>query len=318
MSNIDVICIGAAVVDIPLRPVGPEIFEGESCPIERIAMITGGDALNEAIVISRLGYSSAVMGKIGDDAPGQFILKTCIENDVNTDNLIMDPEVDTAITIALVTEKGERTFVTNRNSSLWKTSVNDLKPEAFNGIKILSMDSIFSHPLLTGSILKDIFFKAKSAGVIVCADMVHPKKNETLEDIKDALNYVDYFFPNYDEAVLLSGEKELNKIAEKFLNCGVKNIVIKIGSRGCYVANKNGFFVSPAVKGTKVIDTIGAGDNFAAGFITALLDGKNLEECAKFANATASISVESEGATAGVKDKNQVIERIENSNPWNC
>ena len=71
MSNekkLDVICLGAAVVDIPLRPVSRDIFDIESYPVDRIAMSVGGDAMNEATIISRLGFKTGIIACIGDDA----------------------------------------------------------------------------------------------------------------------------------------------------------------------------------------------------------------------------------------------------------
>ncbi|WP_258963361.1 PfkB family carbohydrate kinase, partial [Klebsiella pneumoniae] len=61
MENIEVICIGAAIVDIPLQPVSKNIFDVDSYPLERIAMTTGGDAINEATIISRLGHRTALI-----------------------------------------------------------------------------------------------------------------------------------------------------------------------------------------------------------------------------------------------------------------
>ncbi len=79
--------------------------------------------------------------------------------------------------------------------------------------------------------------------------------------------------------------------------------MIKTGKDGCFIKRGDMTMKVPAVAGITAIDTIGAGDNFASGFIAALLEGKNLRECARFANATAAISVLSIGATTGVKQK---------------
>lgn len=65
MDNIEVICIGAAIVDIPLQPVSKNIFDVDSYPLERIAMTTGGDAINEATIISRLGHRTALISRVG-------------------------------------------------------------------------------------------------------------------------------------------------------------------------------------------------------------------------------------------------------------
>ena len=88
--------------------------------------------------------------------------------------------------------------------------------------------------------------------------MVSPRLNEKLEDIKEALGYVDYFFPNFEEACGLTGETEEEKVAEVLYGCGVKNVVMKIGKRGCYIRNAEGSMIVPACKGVTAIDPIGA------------------------------------------------------------
>ena len=128
--------------------------------------------------------------------------------------------------------------------------------------------------------------------------------------LKEALSYVDYFFPNFDEACLMTGETDEAKVADVLYNCGVKNVVMKIGKRGCYIRNADGAMIVPACKGVTAIDTIGAGDNFASGFISAILQGKNIRECGVYANCTAAISVQHTGATSGVQNKEMVEEML--------
>ena len=310
MSNekkLDVICLGAAVVDIPLRPVSRDIFDIESYPVDRIAMSVGGDAMNEATIISRLGFKTGIIACIGDDAAGQFILRSCKKDNIDVEGIKIDPRIDTSMNIGLVTEDGERTFVTNRNGSLWKENIEHVDFEKMKQAKILSLASIFNCPLLDGKTLVEIFKVAEANGMIISADMIKPR----LGEIREALSYVDYFFPNYDEACLLTGETEEAKVADKLFECGVKNVIMKIGKRGCYIRNVSGAMIVPACKGVTAIDTIGAGDNFASGFIAALLQGKNIHECAIYANCTAAISVQHVGATTGVKNKEMVDEMLE-------
>lgn len=305
--QLDVICVGGAVVDIPLRPVDKNIFDIESYPLDCIRMTVGGDAINEAIIISRLGHCCALMSLVGDDPAGLYIINCCKQEGVDTKSLNVKANVDTSINIGLVAADGERTFVTNRNGSLWKTSIDDIDLDRFGDAKILSLASIFNNPLLDGKSLVKIFSKAKESNLIICADMIMPRLGEKLEDIQQALGYVDYFFPNYDEACLLTGETDLEKIADRLLACNVKNVIIKTGKEGCFIkTNKQEVHRVPAIKDITALDTIGAGDNFASGFISALLEGKDLEACARFANATAAISVQSAGATAGVQSREQV------------
>lgn len=302
----DVIIIGAAIVDLPLRPVSKEVFDVVSYPVDGIAMTTGGDALNEATILSRLGLKVKLMSCIGVDVAGAFILSHCRNNGIDIEQIKQDPKIDTSINVGLVAEDGERTFITNRQGSLWKFKMDDLDLSELKEARILSFASIFNNPLFDNASMVKIFSKAKEEGMTICADMVSPRLDEKLEDIKEALSYVDYFFPNFEEASAMSGETDEAKVADTFYNCGVKNVVMKIGKRGCYIRNAEGAIIVPACKGVTAIDTIGAGDNFASGFITALLEGKDIRECGIYANCTAAVSVQYIGATDGVRNKAMV------------
>jgi sugar/nucleoside kinase (ribokinase family) len=248
---------------------------------------------------------------VGKDAVGNFIIEHCQKNGIEYSGVTVKEGIDTSINVGLVTADGERTFVTNRNGSLWKLTIDDLDLTRLGEARLLSFASIFNNPLLDCHAMVAIFKEAKKQDMIICADMIKARLGETLEDIREALGYVDYFFPNYDEACLMTGETELEKIADTFLDCGIKHIIIKTGKKGCYIKSSDGSVLEvPAMKGITAVDTIGAGDNFASGFITAILEGKSLKECAEFANVTASISVQSIGATTGVQNRAQVDERL--------
>lgn len=310
-KKLDAICVGAAIVDIPLQPVSRDMFEIESYPLQQISMTIGGDAINEATVMSRLGHKIGLMSLVGKDAVGNFIIEHCQKNGIDYSGIQVKEGIDTSINVGLVTADGERTFVTNRNGSLWKMTIDDVDLSRLSEARLLSLASIFNNPLLDCRALVSIFREAKRQDMIICADMIKARLGETLDDIREALGYVDYFFPNYEEACLMTGQTELEKIADTFLDCGIKHVVIKTGKKGCYIKSQDQSVLEvPAVQGITAIDTIGAGDNFASGFITAILEGKSLEACAQFANVTASISVQSIGATTGVKNRAQVEERL--------
>lgn len=312
MTKVDVICVGAAIVDIPLYPVGEFIFDHVSYPLDDISMKIGGDAINEATVITRLGNKVSLMSAIGNDGAGLFIQEFAKNNGIITDDLKVDQALTTSLNVGLVREDGERTFVTNRNGSLWKMDLNSINLNNIKDAKVLSLASIFNNPLLDNDALITIFKKAKAEKMIICADMVKSRLGEGLSDISEALSYVDYFFPNYEEAAEITGEYDIDDIANVFLELGVKNIIIKTGKEGCYIKNSEMAKVVPAFKKdpSVKIDTIGAGDNFASGFIAELLNDKSFEECAYFGNAVAAVSIESLGATTGVKSREQVEKMI--------
>lgn len=306
MSSVDVVVMGAAITDVLLQPVDRGIFDIDSYPINQIRMTIGGDAINEATIINRLGHATALQSMVGDDAAGAFILRHCEREGIDASGVSVDPSIDTSINVGLVAADGERTFVTNRNGSLWKTTTAAFDVSKLAGAKLLSYASFFNNPLVTGADLVPIFQEAKQQGLIITADMINPRLGETLDDIREALGYLDWFFPNRAEAAGLTGKESLSDIAQTFLDCGVKNVVIKNGSHGCFVKNADTEFEVDAIHGTQAIDTTGAGDNFVSGFITAILDGMPIEKCACFANATGSLSVRAVGATTGVQNHQMV------------
>lgn len=312
---VDVICVGASVIDIPLQPVNKEVFDCESYPLQQINMAIGGDALNESTIISRLGHKVSLLSMVGKDVAGYYIVDHCMKNKIDTIGIKQREDVDTSINIGLVTEDGERTFITNRNGSLWKTTIDDIDLSLVKNAKLLSYGSFFNNTLLKDKELVKLFKKAKKENMIISADMIKPRNNETFEDIKESLSYVDYFFPNFDEASLMTGKDKIEDVADEILSYGVGCVIIKIGSKGAYIKSKNGYQkIVPALKSITPIDTIGAGDNFASGFITGLLEDKSLEECGKIANITAAISIQSVGATTGVKNRKQVDDVIKKYN----
>ena len=302
----EVICVGAALVDIPLRPVSKAIFQTESYPVEQIRMTVGGDALNEAAILTRLGHQAGLLSMVGEDPAGDFILRFCRENHIATKGIAVESQVDTSINIGLVTDDGERTFITNRNGSLWKLEIHHIQMENFEGARLLSLASFFNAPKLDQAALLPLFTKAKEMKMVICADMIHPRLGETLADIESALSLVDYFFPNYEEARLLTGKNSLPEIAQVFLNTGLGHVLIKIGNQGCYFQDRQEAFTLPAYPDIQAVDTIGAGDNFAAGFLSGLLEGRSHWECALLGNTVASISVQYPGATTGVQNRKQV------------
>nr|WP_122011785.1 carbohydrate kinase family protein [Maliibacterium massiliense] len=302
----EVVCIGYAVVDIPLCPVDVRKLETETCRVEHIRPVVGGDAINESTIIARLGHKVRMVGRLGDDMMGRFILEHCQKNSIDTAYMTVDASSDTPINIALVHPDGERTFVVPQGGARQRFCLEDIDFASFDGAKLLSLASIFVHPQLGNAQLVQIFQQARRRGMMICADMVHSRFGETLSDIREALSYVDYFFPNQEEAQRLTGKTDLDAVADALLDCGVGHVVIKTGRAGCLIKDTAQRLEVPTFSKARRVDTIGAGDNFVAGFIAALLEGKDVYACGRYANAVASVSVEHIGATDGVRSRAQV------------
>ena len=310
----DAVILGPSVVDIPLVPVRAEMLDGGSWPLERIAMQPGGDAVNEAVVLSRLGHAPALVSKVGRDAAGDFLLNALNAEGVDTSCVAREAGLDTGINIVLVREDGERGFITNRNGSLRRLGLNDLLPAldapALRGARIACLASLFVSPLLDLNDTAALFDALRARGLTLCADTTRRKHGETLAEAGDALSRLDYFFPNMEEAALLTGRDDPEAAADALLGCGVKHVAIKLGGRGCLLASAGARCRMAAWPGARPVDTTGAGDTFAAAFIAALLEGRDFIDCGRFASAAASLCVEHPGATGGAWGRADVEKRM--------
>ena len=310
MDNLDVLCVGASVVDIPLRPVDAGVFDRVSHPVDDISMQVGGDALNESIVLARLGARTGLVTAVGDDAAGSFIISRARSEGVDVSRVRIRKGMTTSLNVGLVRPDGERTFITNRNGSLWTTRESDLDVGGpLGSARILAFGSIFNNPLVSGEWMASLFRRARAAGMTVCADMVPSRVGAGLEDIAETLGCVDYFFPNADEAVGLTGAADERRAAAVLVDHGVANVILKMGGRGCLVCSAHATELVPAIR-QRAVDTTGAGDNFVAGYIRALLRGADPVDAAVLANGVAAVSVGALGATAGVRSLAQVEEFI--------
>ena len=298
-------------MDVPLRPVDPSVFSTDSYAIDRIVPTVGGSGANVSTILSRLGVPTKLITLLGKDMLGDFLLDHCRKNGIDTSDIIRSGQVDSPLSIGLVQEDGERSFVVSKSSSTFHFGIQDVNLTALKGAKLLTVASIFIMPQFDDLGLTKLFSTAKQEGLIICADMMKSRSDERIDAIANALTYVDYFFANYEEAAFLTNREDINDITGVLLSAGVKTVIVKMGKNGCHVKNATFCESFSAYCNDKPVDTIGAGDNFAAGFITALLAGKPLADCARFANATAAISVSEAGSTGGVKNKEQVVDFLQ-------
>lgn len=307
----DITVIGAAIIDILAYPVNEDVFSSGSIPMETIKMSFGGDALNETLILSKLGKKVQLISKIGDDEAGQRILGMLMENGISTDSITVRQDLSTGINIVLIDSKGERHFLTNPSSSLRKLDLPDIQPFLNDAAEIVSFASMFVSPMMTISKMKELFSYIKMRGKVLAVDLTKAKNGEKIQDISELLPYIDFIFPNEEEISLLTGEVSPYKNAEILLDMGVKTAVIKCGEKGCVIGDKNGIRTIPAVPVKKCVDTTGAGDTFVSGFLWALSEGYDVTKCAQFACAAASCAVESIGATSDILSFQEVIRRLE-------
>lgn len=305
----DVTVIGPSVIDILAAPFDPEALAKGKRDVDQIRMSFGGDALNESVVLSRMGKKVQLISKIGADEAGRSIRKHLEKEKVSIKHVIVEKGLNTSVNIALVDADGGRKFLTDPHSSQRKLGLEDVLPMLDETAPIVSFASIFISPCFSIEKTEQVFSRIKAAGKTLVSDVTRPKNGETFDDLKVLFPYMDIFVPNDEEIFLLTGEKDPYKNVQMLVDAGVKTAVVKIGKDGCLIGTRDGIVHVPAVAGVKCVDTTGAGDSFAAGLIAGLAEGRSIVDCARLGCAAASCSIEQVGATDGVRSLEQVMER---------
>lgn len=293
----EIVVIGASIIDILARTATPKVFETGSLPMEAIRMSVGGDAANEAAVLSYLGKKVQLETVIGKDRGGDFLKKYFADKQVILPEDSFREDVNTGINIVLIDDAAERHFLTDPKGSLRALEVDHVHMPFPESAKIVCLASVFVFPKVKTKELITIFSQARAQGKIVCADLTKRKNQETLEEMKEAFALVDYLLPNDDEAMLLSGTDSTEAAAEAFFAAGVKHVILKCGRRGCYIRSREFTGYIAPEKTLVPVDTTGAGDSFVAGFLAGLAEERSLTECARLANACGARAVQVVGAT---------------------
>ncbi len=307
----DIACIGILVADVICKPVHKIPERGKLGFIDSVKLYNGGGAMTAAINLKKLGANTAILGKVGEDGLGMFLKGVLDSKKVNTDGLVIDPDVDTSASVVIVDGGGERTFLhcKGSNGAYRLEDVNfdiiaDSNIVFFTGSTL--MDAIDGEP--TAELLK----KCKEMGKITALDLAWDDSGRWMELVGPSLPYVDYFLPSIEEAIELSGETELDKISDVFFKKGAKHVIIKVGKDGCYYREsaESAGKIMPTFPG-KPVDTTGAGDSFCSGFLYGISIGLTIEQACVVGNATGTQCVLSVGATSGAKTYEEICDFIE-------
>jgi len=156
----------------------------------------------------------------------------------------------------------------------------------------------------------ELFSYAKKHGVTTAADYSIGKGDEKVDRnmVSSMFRQTDFILPSYGEASRITAETETCRIIEALQDMGAVNIVLKLGNRGCYLHTKETDKMIEACPAA-VVDTTGAGDCFAAGFLYGLSKGMDVEVCAKLGCAAGSIAVEAVGANTALRNREQMFLR---------
>ena len=316
--------IGNALVDVMTLVEGDYILEEFNLPKGSMQLVdreksegikaathifprtwtSGGSAANTIHGLAMLGADTGFIGSIGRDDTGDFFENDMKKAGVNT--LLIRRNSVTGTAVALITNDSERTFATHLGAAV-ELSADDLKPMLFDGYDILYLEGylINNFPLIEMACRT-----AKENNMLVALDLAsYNVVEENIIAFKNIVEaYVDILFANEQESKAFTGNEPNEALI--VLSGIAKTVILKLGAEGSWLRNSNELIKVTAFP-VNCIDTTGAGDLYAAGFLFGLAKGMNLERCGIIGSLMAGKVIEIVGARMNREKFNEIKKEIE-------
>ncbi|GGO76503.1 carbohydrate kinase family protein [Nonomuraea cavernae] len=269
MTGGGLLVIGDVITDV-VAIHGAPVLAGTDTAAD-IALRPGGSGANTAAWAAHLGADVRLLARLGYDS-SEWHTTELVRTGVRP-HVRVDPAHPTAVVIAMVDGSGERSMLTNRGAG-GRISVDDWDPSLLDGVGRLHLSGylLFAEPGLELARLASSEAAAAGARISVDPASTGPLREFGVDRFLRETAAADLIIPNLDEALLLTGAPSPERAAE-LLSDRYGTAVVKLGSKGAAVATGGRILATAEASPAKVVDSTGAGDAFAAGYLTAFLKG---------------------------------------------
>ena len=304
---LDVVALGDTNVDI-IAHFASYPGKGQDALADSSEFHCGGSAANTAMALARMGLEVSLISRIGTDPCASNALHELREAGVLLGGLQRDPAAMTGLMYIIVTPDGERTILGHRGANML-TDPNQIREEDIRDARLfhLSGYALLADPQRTAALLA--LEIACRHGLAVTLDPGMSVPQAVLDEMRALLPVVNVFLPNLPEAQRLTGLSLPEECAGALLAAGVEMVALKLGQDGCLVAGKEGQFRMPGFAVT-ALDTTGAGDFFAAGFIAGFLGNQEWPCIAAVANAMGAVAATRNGAATSFLMERQLLDLL--------
>lgn len=308
---LDVITIGEAMAMFVATKTG------ELSAVDHFIKRVAGAELNVATGLARLGLKVGWVSRVGNDSFGQFVLDTLKKEGIETAGVTLDGRYPTGFQLKSKVTDGTDPIVEyfRKGSAASHLSVEDFNPIWFTAARHLHLSGVAAALSASSYALLDHAAGAmKAAGKTISFDpnlrpVLWKSEAEMVEKLNHLAFQADWVLPGVKEGQILTGEKTPEGIADFYLNRGVKAVILKTGADGAWFKTANGEQGAvAAVKVENVVDTVGAGDGFAVGVVSALLEGKTLHQAITRGNIIGSLAIQVQGDSEGLPTREQLGE----------
>ena len=303
--NYDIICAGLATHDMILSPIPENIMETDGAVADHMFTGSGGDAVNTAISLAKMGVRVCISACVGDDSFANVISADLEAAGASTEGLVRDPSVFTNSPVVLLSAGGERHIIRTAKGGNRFYHPGLLPDSLLAAARHLHIASVNMLPKLDGAPLAELFRKAKEKGLTTSMDASFDKTGLWIRQIADVLPHCDIFIPSFQEAIHYAGSEDLDEITRFFSRYNLRCFGVKLGAKGVFVTDFEHRYRLPSLYTGTPVDTTGAGDAFFAGFLAGYLKGLDLRSCALTGSAQSAFVMRSVGAnrSAGTWDE---------------
>ncbi|AKG69088.1 2-dehydro-3-deoxygluconokinase [Serratia fonticola] len=310
-NSLDVVTLGEAMAMFVAAQTG-DLAEVESFT-KRIA----GAELNVAIGLARLGLNVGWVSRIGNDSFGRFTLQQLAKEGVNAQRVTVDGRYPTGFQLKSKNTDGTDPSVEyfRKGSAASHLSTADFDRDYFAGARHLHLSGVAA--ALSAESLELCQFAAaemRALGKTISFDpnlrpVLWSSRELMIEQLNKLACAADWVLPGLKEGQILTGQSTAEGIADFYLERGVQAVIIKTGPEGAWFKTAAGDQAAvPAVKVTNVVDTVGAGDGFAVGTLSALLEGKTLLQAVQRGNKIGSLAIQAIGDSEGLPTRAALAE----------
>jgi len=281
--------------------------------LEKIKFTVAGTAAAPSVNLAKLGVEVATVGRIGDDSIGEFVRTTMEGYGVNTEHLVVDPQLQTSSSLLPIREDGSRPalHVIGANAGL---NEDDVPWDVVAQAQVFHLGGAFILPGVDGEPMERILKRVKELGLTTTMDFLMSPRPDAQDLVGPALQYIDYLMPNIEEAGWLVGTEDRAEIVRWLHDAGAKCTVLTMGEEGVSLAPSGEPETVLPTYAVDVVDTTGCGDAFTSGFISGLISGLTLTGAAERGLACGSLVATGLGSDAGIIDLEQV-EKFRNTQP---
>lgn len=286
--------------------------------IEHFTRTLAGAEVNVCIGLARLGHEPTYVTRLGEDPFGYYIKKFLEREQIGCENISFDSVYKTGIQLKNKVLSGDPYAPYYRKGSAAShLSIKEIDAIDFDDIAHVHVTGIL--PALSQTCKEATYRlleRAKQANIFITFDpnlrpALWPSEEEMVKVINDLSRYADLVLPGEAEGLVLVGSEDPEVIADFYQNLGIDKVVVKMGVDGAYVRDGEKSYRVPGFTIDHVVDTVGAGDGFAAGLISARLDGLTLEAAVLQANAVGAIQVTNISDNEGLPTREALVAFME-------